>query len=323
VTNCTFSGNSAEDYGGGMYNTSSSPTVTNCTFSGNSANVGGGMYNSASSPIITNCTFTGNSAYWYGGGMRNYANSSPNVTNCTFTGNSVDVNLGAGGGMANGDDSSPTVTNCILWGNTPDEIFDDLWNTVAVTFSDVLGGYTGTGNFSADPLFTDAQAGNFRLLGCSPCVDAGNNAVVPPAVTTDLAGNLRFVDDHGVVDEGAGTPPIVDMGAYERQLDTSAWSVHNITQDTWYCSIQAAIDNAVNYDQIEVQPGTYNQVIDFNGLAVRVYSSDGPEVTTIDGTGNYHVVKCISGEDANTILEGFTITGGNANGLFSPDDRGG
>jgi parallel beta-helix repeat protein len=34
-------------------------------------------------------------------------------------------------------------------------------------------------------------------------------------------------------------------------------------------------------------------------------------------------VKCISGEDANTILEGFTITGGNANGLFSPDDRGG
>jgi len=32
--------------GGGMYNYSSSPTVTNCTFSGNSANLnGGGMYN--------------------------------------------------------------------------------------------------------------------------------------------------------------------------------------------------------------------------------------------------------------------------------------
>jgi len=32
------------DYGGGMYNYNSSPTVTNCTFSGNSADWGGGMY---------------------------------------------------------------------------------------------------------------------------------------------------------------------------------------------------------------------------------------------------------------------------------------
>ena len=45
LTNCTFSGNSA-DSGGGMYNyDGSSPTLTNCTFSGNSADSGGGMYN--------------------------------------------------------------------------------------------------------------------------------------------------------------------------------------------------------------------------------------------------------------------------------------
>ena len=88
-------------------------------------------------------------------------------------------------------------------------------------------------------------------------------------------------------------------------------------------SIQAAIDAANDYDEIEVAPGTYNEAIDFIGKAVRLYSSGGPDVTTIDGTGNYHVVQCVNGEDANTILEGFTITGGNANGIDAANQGGG
>jgi hypothetical protein len=85
-------------------------------------------------------------------------------------------------------------------------------------------------------------------------------------------------------------------------------------------TIQAAINDANDYDEIEVVPGTYNEGINFNGKAVRLYSSGGPEVTTIDGTGYYDVVKCISGEDANTILEGFTITG--ASDPPGPEDGG-
>lgn len=76
-------------------------------------------------------------------------------------------------------------------------------------------------------------------------------------------------------------------------------------------SIQAAIEDANDGDEIEVATGTYNEAIDFKGKAVRLYSSGGPEITTIDAIGlNTSVVRCISGEDANTILEGFTITGG-------------
>jgi hypothetical protein len=54
LTNVTFSGNSTNDQGGGMYNKDSSPTLTNVTFSGNSASQGGGMYNYNSSPTLTN-----------------------------------------------------------------------------------------------------------------------------------------------------------------------------------------------------------------------------------------------------------------------------
>ena len=89
-------------------------------------------------------------------------------------------------------------------------------------------------------------------------------------------------------------------------------------------SIQAAIDAAASSgDEIEVAPGTYLEAINFSGKAIRLYSSSGPDVTTIDGTGHYHVVQCISGEGSATVLEGFTITGGNADGSESDNLGGG
>ena len=76
-------------------------------------------------------------------------------------------------------------------------------------------------------------------------------------------------------------------------------------------TIQAAIDFSTNGDEVVVSPGTYNEVINFNGKPITVRSSDGPDVTTIDGTGlNDSVVKCVNGEGPDTVLAGLTITGG-------------
>lgn len=89
-------------------------------------------------------------------------------------------------------------------------------------------------------------------------------------------------------------------------------------------SIQAAIDDANDGDEIEVAPGTYTEAINFNGKAIRLYSTGGPEVSIIDASGiagAYHVVQCVSGEGPGTILEGFTITGGYADGTY-PDNQG-
>ncbi len=119
VTNCTFSGNWAGSYGGGMWNESNaSPTVTNCTFSGNSVGGGGGgMCNwTGSNPTVTNCTFSGNSAE-FGGGMRNFL-SSPTVTNCTFSANTA---VYGGGGMLN-ESGNPVVTDCDFCVNAPEAI---------------------------------------------------------------------------------------------------------------------------------------------------------------------------------------------------------
>src|SRR5262245_3275501 len=75
-----------------------------------------------------------------------------------------------------------------------------------------------------------------------------------------------------------------------------------------YPTIQAAINAAVNGDEIIVAAGTYNEAINFNGKAVHLHSSDGPVTTVIDATGlQASVVRCANAEGPGTILEGFTI----------------
>jgi hypothetical protein len=91
-------------------------------------------------------------------------------------------------------------------------------------------------------------------------------------------------------------------------------------------NIQAAVNAASNGDEILVMPGTYtgsgDEVVEMLGKAVWLHSSDGPEVTIIDGEGVRRVFFCYSGETNMTIIEGMTILGGFASGDY-PNSTGG
>jgi hypothetical protein len=121
----------------------------------------------------------------------------------------------------------------------------------------------------------------------------------PPAFAVDPASITIHVDDDACPGSGGGT-----------QADP-------------FCSIQDALDVAFDGDDILVAPGTYNETINFLGKAVALRSTAGRDVTTIDAAGlDDTVVRCVSGEGPDTLLDGFTITNGRAvNGGF--DNNGG
>ena len=74
-------------YGGGIYNNAGVVNVTNCTFSGNSADQGGGIFDEGNL-TVTNSTFFGNNGGQRGGAIWSFPWLT--VINSTFFGNSAE-----------------------------------------------------------------------------------------------------------------------------------------------------------------------------------------------------------------------------------------
>ena len=245
VASCTIVGNSlagtSKSWGGGIY--AFNLSVVNCNIQGNSAGAksgtGGGF--SGGNLSMINSTIQGNIAS-FGGAID--SESAATVTNCTIAGNS-------GKGAINCSAGPMTIANTIVSFNssgickagstTPTLRYNCVYGNTAYNYSGVTDPTGTNGNISADPLFVAASPGpdgiwgtaddtfgDLHLLPGSPGIDAGNNADVPADTadlngngdTTeplpfDLAGASRFADDPNTPDTGAGTAPIVDIGAYE------------------------------------------------------------------------------------------------------------
>lgn len=214
INNCTFYNNTGTDSatsGGGIYMYSSSmPLINGCFFIKNSVGDSGGaiLHWGGSVPVITNCVFIENHADKDGGAIRSDLNAV--ITNCTFVNNTAGS---AGGNIWCNEPYSSQITNSIIWGGSPDQIAINNNATPVVTYCNIQGGYTGTGNIDADPLFADISNPDslywdIHLQSWSPCIDKGNNNA-PEIPSTD------FESDDRIIDGGGPASAIVDIGADE------------------------------------------------------------------------------------------------------------
>ncbi len=209
------------------------------------------------------------------------------MTNSTLSGNSASV----GGGIYN-DSGTLTVSNGIVWGNS-----SQISGTATVTFSTVQGGFAGTGNIDADPLFVAPQApanaptsaGDYHLQANSPALNVGSNAALP-ADTYDLDGDLNTAEPIPYDRDGNArvVNGVVDMGAYEHQtvfaqellanggFETDAnadkvpdgWTLLNKTGDKLLCDPAKAHSGncAFNFKGGVPENAKLSQVADLTGM---------------------------------------------------------
>jgi len=160
------------NFGGGSYFILGNVISGNNIYASTGGSGGIDIYNH--SPVIKNNLIVNNAAPLGGGAI--IENSSPIFTNNTIAYNTATI---SGGGLEIVS-PVPEIMNSILWGNSA-QIGSQINGTADVSYSDIEGGYSGTGNLNIDPLFRDAANGDFHLQSTdcgyglnSPCIDAGD-----------------------------------------------------------------------------------------------------------------------------------------------------
>ena len=177
VANNVITENSAP-FGGGISCVDASPELTDNIIANNSAGehpcgdlselsgVGGGIYCSNSSPVVARNTIYGNSANsnWassgVGAGMYFASASSPSIRQNIVADNYTGDVSGVGGIFCEDAESVPS-TAC-----------NDVYGNANANYGGTLADQAGlNGNFSLDPIFCDAESGDFELHVLSPCLE--------------------------------------------------------------------------------------------------------------------------------------------------------
>lgn len=167
----------------------------------------------------------------------------------------------------------------------------------------------------------DTSALNWTAAGTQSWLDVtpGSGTLTPGAsVPVEMCVNSTA----NTLSEGLYTDTLsftnTDSG-FSYMIDATLYVGTDIVVPVQYSTIQSAIDASSDGDTIIVLDGTHrgdgNRDIDFNGRAITLKSVNGPESCIIDcqKSTKHRGFHFHSGEDSNSVLDGFTITGSWAN----------
>lgn len=239
----TFLQNDAVNGGAVMldFDTGTTDIIRRCRFFGNSGDQGGAVCTWERRVSIVNSLFSANSGTWggavrlHGGAVAGYTST---VASSTFHGNTA---VEGGGALRSINVAMLDVVNSIFWGNEAGYIQygNGCVNNFTVDLSNAAASVTirqtdmesldwchgsdtelHSGSFAEDPAFVDPDGSdnvpgtaddNLSIGNGSPCTDRADGDLAP---VTDLVLRPRS-DNTAVPDQGVGTPPYADIGAYE------------------------------------------------------------------------------------------------------------
>jgi hypothetical protein len=338
LTNVTFSGNAASS-GGGMYNyQGSDPRLTNVTFSANSAEWGGGMYNGGSIPTLTNCILWGNTASNAGAQIYNTSSSTPTISysdvqdGCPLYSNCSDL-LDADPLFVRDPDPGDGD-----WTTLEDNDYGDLRllpSSPAVDAGDNTAVPADTTDLDGDGDTTEPVpldlAGNSRFLDTSGKTDTGNGTA-PIVDMGAYEGSVLYVDADAA-GAGTGVSWTDAFTQVQSALDTASsgydiWVAEGVYVPT------AGVTRTVTFQLVGgvALYGGFDPLVGDDAFAERDWGNhvtvlsgdlDGDDATDAHGvvTTTAHIagdnawtVVTGSGVTETAVLDGFVVTGGQANG---------
>ena len=339
LTNVVLEANVADNNGGAMFNdNNSAPILINVLITGNSGIDGGGIYNNASSSDFTNVTLANNSASGSGSGFFNVS-SSFNINNSilwdSFAGTASSTNNAYSliKGVANTANSNIDAT-----GLTVDDVFTNAANgnyslkpgSPAIN----TGNNTAYTNAGGDLINDVDLAGNSRFIESS--IDMG--AYEKHGIQPD-ANNILYVDKNVIGDNGDGSswanalPELADALKWAKNNEAAAWATTPL--QIWvaggtYNPLYSPEDG-VNFGTDQARDNSFllvNNVQLYGGFAGTETSLAARDLSIVgnasvlsgdigalnDTSDNTYHVMVSSGNIGSGLLNGFTITEGNANG---------
>ena len=311
IEDCYIHNNEATDGGGGIQIRYCSPIIKRCVIRNNSASFGGGVHFWGSYSDIQTCIICQNTATVEGGAI-NINGGGPFFDHCTVSENSSPL----GDGVFIMDWPSPEFTNSIIWGNNETDVYVSGGSEAAFTYCDIGGEgiYSGTGNINEDPLFADAENGDFSLTWAnypiidetkSPCIDSGN-----PLSPPDPDGS------------------ITDMGAILFEIENNHIPGGDIS-GTWQNFDTIFIDGDINVplgETFEIIPANGGTFVIFTGYyKINVYgrilfqgnTNDSIHFNSTGQVEGWHGIRFYSLDDQRpekSVVSYCSFTNGNASG---------
>jgi len=304
LQNCVSAGGGAIRCGDG------NPKIFNNIIDNNQGRYGGALVFNFSGAVIKNNVIAGNSGGEDFGGGAIWAYGSDGLSRPRVVENNTIVNNASttvGGGIRAWS-TTMTIRNTILWGNTaPNNPQINYSGTAPVVqYSDIQGGYSGSGNLNVTPLF---GLQNYYLAATSPCIDKGDSTAV-------------YNDPQDPLTPGMALPPAKgtlrnDMGAYGGSGSAGMAAIPTI-----YTSVTGV--NAANPVSLNLYPNPCTGLLmaeyrqsEQGMVKAIVFNSDGKIALSLPQTwasaGNHSMNVAVAGLAPGTYLfsietEGVTVS---------------
>jgi parallel beta-helix repeat protein len=346
IRNNIIDSNYADEYGGGINCISSSPAITNNIITNNRGNKGGGICSYNATPTIINNIITNNTAIVNGGGVGWYMGFSILEVKFCDVWNNIPDNYYDCMWYAC-IEADPLFIDHPTWGpyyldslspcidaGCPLEVYNDIEDPMnpGYTFPPSQGTIWNDMGCYGGPTPILFEWPNYLPVaeaGSDQAVFVGSTVIFDGSGSYDLFGSIVSYewdfDDNTAGTGQTTTHQYNNTGTYNVTLtvtddegltDTDTCLIHvlgpiiYVPQD--FSTIQEAINVAFDGHIIQVAPDTFIENINFLGKEIIVQSTEGPEVTIIDGSQIGSVVTFDNDETTSSVLEGFTITNGSA-----------